>query len=61
MVTTVIVVNFIIFYGRSNSMAAFLFSIYNFMLWSSIEILIEKVVKRIYGSDRGRGIIVLKL
>lgn len=61
MVATTIVVNFIIFYDRLTSMASFLFLIYNFMLWSSMQILIDKVGKRVYGSDRGRGIIVFEL
>lgn len=42
-------------------MASFLFLIYNFMLWSSMQILIKKVGKRVYGSDKGRGIIIFEL
>lgn len=42
-------------------MASFLFLIYNFMLWSSMQILIKEVGKRVYGCDRGRGIIVFEL
>ena len=42
-------------------MTAFLFLIYNFMLWSSMQIFIEKVGKRVYGSDRDREIIFFKL
>lgn len=61
MVTTTVVVNFNIFYDRLKSMAAFLFLIYNFMLWSSMQIFIEKVGKRVYGSDRDREIIFFKL
>lgn len=61
MVTTTVVVNFNIFYDRLKSMTAFLFLIYNFMLWSSMQIFIEKVGKRVYGSDRDREIIFFKL
>lgn len=55
------VVNFNIFYNRLKSVAAFLFLIYKFMLRSSMQILIEKVGKRVYGSDRDQEIIIFKL
>lgn len=55
------VVNFNIFYNRLKSVAAFLFLIYKFMLRSSTQILIEKVGKRVYGSDRDQEIIIFKL
>lgn len=42
-------------------MASFLFLIYNFMLWSSMQILIKEVGKRVYGCDRDREIIIFEL